>query len=96
MASLPAAHITGQDALGDTIVGPGCPVVLVGGLPGSVMGDAVAGSACVGAVVMGCPTVLYGGVPASFTTAPIVGVNPESGVPVATVVIPSVPTVLLP
>lgn len=96
MGTLPAAHITGQTATGDTIVGPGCPTVLVCGMPGSVVGDAVAGTVCVGSVVVPCPTVLYGGMPSTYTTSSVVGVNPESGVPVTTAAIPSAPTVLLP
>jgi uncharacterized Zn-binding protein involved in type VI secretion len=40
------------------IAPPGCPTVLIGGLPAARMGDL---SACGAPIVMGCPTVLIGG-----------------------------------
>ena len=51
--------------VGGPIVGPGCPTVLIGGLPAAVMGDQ---AVCVGppdSIVKGSATVLIGGKPAA-------------------------------
>lgn len=49
--------------VGGPIVGPGCPTVLMGGLPASILGDS---AVCVGppnTVAAGSPTVMVGGMP---------------------------------
>ena len=51
--------------VGGPIVGPGCPNVLIGGLPAACLGDM---AVCVGppdVVVLGAFTVLIGGRPAA-------------------------------
>jgi uncharacterized Zn-binding protein involved in type VI secretion len=51
--------------VGGPIIGPGCPMVLIGGQPAARMTDM---ATCVGppdVIVMGCPTVLIGGQPAA-------------------------------
>ena len=51
--------------VGGPIVGPGCPTVLIGGIPAAVMGDACT---CVGppdTIVLGSTGVLIGGKPAA-------------------------------
>jgi uncharacterized Zn-binding protein involved in type VI secretion len=51
--------------VGGPISGPGCPTVLIGGMPAAGIGDM---AVCVGppdAIVMGSPTVLIGGKPAA-------------------------------
>jgi uncharacterized Zn-binding protein involved in type VI secretion len=51
--------------VGGPILPPGCPVVLIGGLPAACVGDM---AVCVGppdAIVMGAFTVLVGGRPAA-------------------------------
>lgn len=51
--------------VGGPIVGPGCPTVLIGGMPAARMGDMLV---CVGppdSIVKGSATVLVGGVPAA-------------------------------
>ena len=51
--------------VGGPITGPGCPVVLIGGLPAACAGDV---ATCVGppdAIAMGAPAVLVGGRPAA-------------------------------
>lgn len=51
--------------VGGPISGPGCPTVLIGGLPAAGIGDI---AVCVGppdSIVMGSPTVLIGGKPAA-------------------------------
>lgn len=51
--------------VGGPIVGPGCPTVLIGGLPAATLGDICV---CVGppnSVVKGSATVLIGGKPAA-------------------------------
>ncbi len=92
----PAARVGDMTATGDAIVGPGAPTVMIGGMPAACMGDAVAGSACTGSIVMGSPTVLIGGRPAARVTSQVVGANPATGIPVSTVVgPPGMPTVLI-
>ena len=51
--------------VGGPILPPGCPTVLIGGLPAARATDT---ATCVGppdAVAAGCPTVLIGGLPAA-------------------------------
>lgn len=51
--------------VGGPIVGPGCPTVLIGGMPAARVGDLLA---CVGppdAIALGSFTVLIGGMPAA-------------------------------
>lgn len=51
--------------VGGPIVGPGCPTVLIGGMPAACVGDIVT---CVGppdAIVLGSFTVMLGGRPAA-------------------------------
>lgn len=52
--------------VGGPITGPGCPMVLVGGLPAACVGDMVT---CVGppdSIVSGNPKILIGGRPAAL------------------------------
>lgn len=60
----PMLDPTGIPHVGGPITGPGCPTVLIGGLPAARMSDT---AVCVGTVpdsVAGCnPLVLVGGVP---------------------------------
>ena len=51
--------------VGGPIAGPGCPTVLIGGMPAAVVGDVCV---CVGppdAIVKGSSTVMIGGKPAA-------------------------------
>jgi uncharacterized Zn-binding protein involved in type VI secretion len=51
--------------VGGPIVGPGCPTVLIGGMPASVMGDMCV---CVGppdSIILGSTGVFFGGMPAA-------------------------------
>lgn len=51
--------------VGGPILPPGCPTVLIGGMPAARMGDM---AVCVGppdVIVLGAPTVLIGGQPAA-------------------------------
>lgn len=51
--------------VGGPILPPGCPLVLIGGVPAARMGDL---ATCVGppdSVIFGSPTVLFGGQPAA-------------------------------
>ncbi len=92
----PIARVGDVTASGDAITGPGVPTVLIGGQPASVMGDMVSGAAVQGPIAMGSPTVLIGGRPAARVTSTVSGVNPITGVPVATTVAMGCPTVLIP
>lgn len=67
----PAARITDITTHGGTIVGPGEPTVLIGGLPAAVLGDnhacaipPPAHAPTVGPFPVGSTTVLLGGKPA--------------------------------
>lgn len=72
---IPAARLTDMHVcpmvtglvphVGGPILGPGCPTVLIGGLPAARVGDMLA---CVGppdAIALGSFTVLIGGMPAA-------------------------------
>lgn len=57
--------VTGVPHVGGPITAPGCPNVLIGGLPAACMGDV---ATCVGppdAILAGAPTVLIGMRPAA-------------------------------
>ncbi|MCX6218223.1 PAAR domain-containing protein [Spirosoma sp.] len=59
MTTGPVPHVGGP------IVGPGCPTVMIGGLPAARVGDSLV---CVGppdTIVKGSATVLIGGAPAA-------------------------------
>ncbi len=92
----PASRLTDTTVTGDVITGPGAPTILIAGMPASCLGDAVAGSACVGTVTVGSPTVVFEGRPATRVTSTVVGSNPETGAPVTTAVATGAPTVLIP
>ncbi len=52
--------------VGGPIMGPGCPMVLISGLPAACVGD---NALCVGppdSIIQGSATVLIGGKPAAF------------------------------
>jgi uncharacterized Zn-binding protein involved in type VI secretion len=92
----PAARIGDTTVTGDAITGPGMPTVLIGGMPASCLGDAVAGNACTGAIVMGSVTVLIGNRPAARVMDPVAGANPYTGIPVSTTILgPGAITVLI-
>lgn len=64
--------VTGVPHVGGPITAPGCPNVLIGGLPAACLGDV---ATCVGvpdAIAMGAPTVLIGGRPAARVGDPSV------------------------
>lgn len=90
----PASRLADETATGDLIVGPGAPTIIIGGMPASCMGDAVAGAACEGDIIEGSPTTILAGRPATRMTSAVTGVNPESGVPVETIVAVGFPSVL--
>lgn len=52
--------------VGGPVLGPGCPTVLISGLPAACVGDS---ALCVGppdSIVKGSATVLFGGKPAAY------------------------------
>ncbi|HXB93524.1 MAG TPA: PAAR domain-containing protein [Puia sp.] len=62
----------GVPHVGGPITGPGCPTVLIGGMPASVVGDICT---CVGppdSILLGSMTVLFGGMPAARMGDPTV------------------------
>ena len=73
--------------VGGPVIGPGCPTVLIAGLPAAVMGDSCV---CVGppdSIIKGSVTVLIGGKPAAR-----VGDSTAHG---GTIVGPGAPTVMI-
>lgn len=83
----PAATLLNLTATGDVITGPGMPTNLVNGLPVACMGDLVAGPVCVGAISMSTAvTHIVKGRPIANITAMVTGVNPITGIPVASTV----------
>lgn len=71
----PAARVGDTTSHGGVISGPGCPTVLIGGMPAARVGDmhtcpmVTPGTPPVphvgGPITMGSPTVLIGGMPAA-------------------------------
>jgi uncharacterized Zn-binding protein involved in type VI secretion len=51
--------------VGGPIIGPGCPTVLISGLPAAVMGDMCVCTGPPDSIVMGSATVMFGGKPAA-------------------------------
>lgn len=71
----PAARVTDVSTHGGTILGPGCPTVMIGGMPAAVAGDMhlcslpPSGHQPTGSPFpTGSTTVLLGGMPALRTT----------------------------
>ena len=99
--TFPAARIGDQTVTGDTIIGPGVPNVLIGGLPAACVGDMVYGPVinyAPGIISTGGFTVLIGGRPAARVTSMVNGltIGPLGvPVPVATTVIRGQPNVLI-
>lgn len=84
----PAARVGDMTVTGDPITGPGVATVMIGSMPASVIGDAVSGAVCVGAITVASTTVLIGGRPAARLGDTVVGVNATSGAPLSTTVGP--------
>ena len=74
----PAARVTDMHAcpmvtpavppiphVGGPILPPGCPKVMIGGLPAARMDDLATCTGPPDVIAMGCPTVLFGGQPAA-------------------------------
>lgn len=59
MANGPVPHVGGP------IIGPGCPTVIIGGLPAAVMGDQAVCAGPPDSIIKGSATVLIGGKPAA-------------------------------
>lgn len=83
---LPQGVLTSTTATGDTVTGPGAPTIIYNGMPASVVGDLVAGAACTGAIAASTSMLLLMGRPAATLTSTVSGVNPVTGIPVATAV----------
>lgn len=89
----PTATLANATATGDVISGPGMPTNLCNGLPIACMGDLVAGPMCTGAItVTTAVNNLVKGRPTANLGSVVTGVNPITGVPVATAlaVVPNV------
>ena len=97
---MPAARVGDMAAHGGAIVGPGCPNVLIGGMPAAVVGDQGLCPAVTGVVPHvnftvlppGSPTVLIGGRPAARVTDQTICSG--GGIP-GVILPPGCPTVLI-
>jgi len=61
-ATPPIPHVGGP------IIGPGCPTVLIGGMPAAVMGDSCTCSGPPSSIILGSMGVFIGGMPAARVT----------------------------
>lgn len=99
--TFPAARITDLTLTGDSVLPPGVPNVLIGGLPAACVGDKVMGPVInysPGIIATGGFTVLIGGRPAARVTSVVNGltVGPLGvPVPVATTIVKGQPNVLI-
>ena len=91
----PAARIGDSSATGDTIVGPGKPTVLIGGMPAADLGASNSGTVCTGSIIDGSPTVQIGGVPAARISSNCSGIS-SGGSASSTVLAQGDPTVTIP
>ena len=64
MHTCPMVNPGGSPHVGGPIIGPGCPTVLIGGLPAAVVGDMATCSGPPDSLVKGSATVMIGGKPA--------------------------------
>ena len=88
-----AARVGDVTNHGGTIIGPGCPTVMIGGMPAAVMGDnhicpipPSSGHITASPFPMGSATVMFGGKPAiRITDACICGAMAAVGCPTVNV-----------
>ncbi|MBQ9273616.1 MAG: PAAR domain-containing protein [Succinivibrio sp.] len=81
----PGATLVNATATGDVVTGPGAPTNLINGIPTACMGDLVAGAMCTGAIsVTTAVNFLVKGRPAANLGSLVNGVNPITGIPMAT------------
>ena len=81
----PAATLLNTTATADVVTGPGMPLNIVNGLPVACMGDTVAGPVCTGVIAMSTAVNhSIKGRPIANIGAMVTGVNPITGIPVAT------------
>ncbi len=88
----PAARLGDVTATGDTMLGPGVPNVLIGGIPAAIVSNQVVGpvlNAGPGTITSGSATVLIGGLPAGRVTPMVMGnrSTPAGPVPAATSIV---------
>lgn len=85
---LPTSTITGLTATGDVVVGPGAINFICNGMPIATLASVVAGPVCEGVITETLAVnSLRDGLPVATLTSTITGVNPETGIPVETVVV---------
>lgn len=81
----PSATLVNLTSTGDVVTGPGMPTNLVNGLPQARMGDLVTGAVCTGAVtVTTAVNMLTKERHCTNLGSVVTGVNPLTGIPVAT------------
>ena len=76
----PIATLTGLNAMGDAVTGPGWPTLICHGMPVSCLGDLAAGPAPGPVVSTMHPTMIVGGRPVASMTCVVAGVMPP-GIP---------------
>ena len=86
----PAATLANLTATGDVVTGPGMPTNLVNGLRAACMGDLVTGPVVVGAITVSTAlNHLVKGRPIANIGSVVTGVNPITGIPMASAVVVS-------
>ena len=76
----PIATLTGLNATGNAITGPGYPKYICNGMPASCLGDLAAGPAPGPIISTMHPTMIIGGRPVASMTCIVQGVMPP-GIP---------------
>jgi len=65
MHTCPMVNPGGPPHIGGPIMPPGCPAVLIGGMPAARVGDMITCAGPVDPIVMGSSSVMIGGMPAA-------------------------------
>ena len=76
----PIATLTGLNAIGNAITGPGCPTMICHGMPAACLGDLAAGPAPGPVMMTMHPTMILLGRPVASMTCIVQGVMPP-GIP---------------
>jgi len=65
MHTCPMVNPGGAPHVGGPVIPPGCPTVLIGGMPAARVGDMVTCAGPPDSIVMGSSSVMIGGMPAA-------------------------------
>ena len=94
MGVMPIATLTGLNATGNAITGPGYPKYICNGMPASCLADLAAGPAPGPVISTMHPTMIVGGRPVASMTCIVQGVMPP-GIPTPGPVVMSIAPTLI-